>query len=354
MGTARLRVFLVTYRRPKLLRRALRSLLEQTFTDWVCELHNDAPDDESPRAVLEEIAPGDARFEYHHHETNLGPVGTFNLVFAGGPEPFASLLEDDNWWEPRLLETLVATMDSHPQASLAWSNMQLWHEQADGNWRDSGHAVWPQPEDPDTVVEFSKPEVLQAFDALHSNGAMVFRPDRFDARGVPPAAPFAIIESLRERAATGPLLFVPRVLAHFGSTRTSARNPDPAAWVQAKLLCGTSFFEHARVGRRELEEIWTARRSQLPPDTDIFFLLALTLRNPALLSPCTAADWLRFLLHSARHPGRLARALRFRTDHADVWAWLRQRTAGVRNARLTFPSKARFTGAPAAPEPTSA
>ena len=49
---ASLRIFLLTYRRPALLRRALASLLAQTFTDWTCELHNDAPDDDAPRAIL--------------------------------------------------------------------------------------------------------------------------------------------------------------------------------------------------------------------------------------------------------------------------------------------------------------
>ena len=50
-----IRVFLCTYRRPALLRRALASLLSQTYTDWTCELHNDAPDDERPRALLAEL-----------------------------------------------------------------------------------------------------------------------------------------------------------------------------------------------------------------------------------------------------------------------------------------------------------
>ena len=44
-----IRVYLLTCRRPELLRRALRSLVAQTFTDWVCEVHNDAPDDGGER-----------------------------------------------------------------------------------------------------------------------------------------------------------------------------------------------------------------------------------------------------------------------------------------------------------------
>jgi len=52
---ALIRIFLLTYRRPALLPRALNSLLSQTFTDWVCELHNDAPEDDGPSQLLNKI-----------------------------------------------------------------------------------------------------------------------------------------------------------------------------------------------------------------------------------------------------------------------------------------------------------
>ena len=45
---AKVRVYLLTYRRNHLLPRALKSLLAQSFTDWVCELHNDDPADLFP------------------------------------------------------------------------------------------------------------------------------------------------------------------------------------------------------------------------------------------------------------------------------------------------------------------
>ena len=67
---AAIRVFLLTHRRRELLRRALDSLLAQTFTDWVCELHNDAPDDDFPRRLVAEI--GDPRVSLHHHKHRLG------------------------------------------------------------------------------------------------------------------------------------------------------------------------------------------------------------------------------------------------------------------------------------------
>src|SRR5271157_3513607 len=54
---AAIRVYLLTCRRPQLLRRALCSLIAQTFADWKCELHNDAPEDDTPARVLAELTP---------------------------------------------------------------------------------------------------------------------------------------------------------------------------------------------------------------------------------------------------------------------------------------------------------
>lgn len=324
----RVRVFLCTYRRPHLLRRALTSLLAQTCTDWVCELHNDAPHDPAPRAILAELAPADSRFSYHRHDKNWGAVATFNHAYAGGPEPFASLLEDDNWWEPDFLATSLRALDIHPSASLVWANMKIWQEQPDGQWSDTGRTIWSLSSAPavSPLIEFSAPELLQAFDALHSNGAMVFRPSAFRATHVPLSLPFAIIEQARERAATGPLLLLTAPLAHFACTLTTARDADPTHWLQSKLLVAASFLQQAPVPASALAQLWAARRAQCPPDTGIFFCLALALRNPHLLRASHPRDWLRFLLGAARHPFRLLRGLRFRTDQPEAWAWFVSQT----------------------------
>src|ERR1700690_1459570 len=194
---ASIRVYLLTCRRPHLLRRALQGLLDQTCADWVCELHNDAPEDEAPERILSELAPNDGRFPYHRHDPTWGAVESFNHFFRGRTEPYASLLEDDNWWEPELLATLLSAISPHPEVSLAWANMRVWREEQDGSWSDTGGTVWPVGTAPRC---FKWPVILQAFDGLHSHGAMLFRGSG-SARGtVPSSTPLAIIEPVRERS----------------------------------------------------------------------------------------------------------------------------------------------------------
>lgn len=50
-----------TYRRPALLERCLRSLMAQTWTDWVCDVFDDDPD-QAGRTVCERL--GDPRIRY--------------------------------------------------------------------------------------------------------------------------------------------------------------------------------------------------------------------------------------------------------------------------------------------------
>jgi glycosyltransferase involved in cell wall biosynthesis len=156
---ADIRIYLLTCRRSNLLRRSLKSLLAQTFTNWVCELHNDAPEDDAPARLLEELAPGDARFTYHRHDPPWGAVASFNHCFRSGPEPYAALLEDDNWWEPPLLGTLHSALENQPRVALAWANMLLWRENEDGSWTDTGETVWPRGAEPRF---FDWPVLLQA------------------------------------------------------------------------------------------------------------------------------------------------------------------------------------------------
>src|SRR4029077_2865517 len=152
------RVYLCTYRRNHLLPRALESLLRQEFEDWVCELHNDDPSDPYPRALVRQV--GDPRITIVDHEVNLGPIGTFNLAFRDVSEPFVSILEDDNWWQPNFLAVMLELMHRYPHVRLAWANMRVWREGEDGSWTDTGKTFWERATGSPPEV-FSFPHVLQ-------------------------------------------------------------------------------------------------------------------------------------------------------------------------------------------------
>jgi hypothetical protein len=316
---ARIRIFLLTHRRPHLLQRALDSLLRQSLTDWVCELHNDAPGDDSPQRVLAEIAPEDPRIHYRPHSRNWGAVASFNHAFAGGPEPYASILEDDNWWHPEFLQRTQAALEDYPSAALAWANMRLWREETDGHWTDTGRDIWQSA--PGLAPRcFERPVALQAVDALHSNGAMVFRARLSAEALVPSQTPFDIIEPVRERLLSGSLVLVPEVLANFAIGRTTARSPEPGTWMQSQMIVAASFFLRARLSPDTASALWHRRRVLRPRSTDALLLAALCGAAPrSLLRHSRPGDWLHFLPRALRHFNVLRQGLHFRQDHAELW-----------------------------------
>ncbi len=324
-----IRVFLLTCRRPHLLPRALASLRAQTYTDWFCELHNDAPEDESPGRLLASVA--DPRFALHQHAQNLGPVATFNHAFRGGPEPFATILEDDNWWEPSFLARTLAALSSNSTANVAWANMRIWREEADGSWSDTARTIWPfSPAD--SLRRFHWPQPLQMTDAVHSNGAMLFRCPASAAATVPPTTPFAIIEPVRERLMGGDWLLLPEPLGNFALTRQSIRGTDRLLWTQSQLLVAASYLQAVPTPPAVLAGIWRQQRALRPLSTVLLFQLACAGVRPfALLRHANPADWMRFLAGALRRPVFLLRALRFRRAHAPLWLALsaaaRARTA---------------------------
>ncbi|MCC6356949.1 MAG: glycosyltransferase [Verrucomicrobiae bacterium] len=99
-----------TYRRPELLRRALRSLIDQTHRGWMAVVMDDSRDGEGEPVVRE---LGDARIEYRRNERRLGAAGNLDQAFVSGPlggGAFACVLEDDNWIERTCIAENVAAL----------------------------------------------------------------------------------------------------------------------------------------------------------------------------------------------------------------------------------------------------
>lgn len=325
------RIYLCTYRRNHLLRRALDSLLSQTFTDWVCELHNDDPSDSFPRRLAAEI--GDPRIRVVDHERNLGPTRTFNVVYGQVEEEFVSLLEDDNWWEPDFLFVMVRELRAHPQVSVAWANMRIWREEAGGGWIDTGQAIWQtDSNDGDRLFDF--PQLRQLGGALHSNGAMLVRAAHAPRYAVPDTTPFAAVEPVRERAFDHPLLFVPDLLANFSVTLQTARERDVSSWHEIQVLLHASYLRHVPLTPETLGSIWARARSGTRTTNALLLGALLRPGARAALAHARLGDWVRLLRSFIGHPVVMTRTVRRLLRRTPVEQFLDAATAErVRDAR---------------------
>lgn len=315
------RVYLPTFRRPQLLLRAVESLLRQTFQDWVCELHNDDPSDSSPEELITRI--GDRRIEVINHKQNLGATRTFNLFFKSVSEPFFSLLEDDNWWEPQFLERMIHAISSYPQVQIAWANMRIWEEQNDRSWRDTGRKVWPVERSEPRLMDWPHPRQING--ALHSNGAMLAR-SNFTYFPVPESINFAAIEPFRERSFTHPLLFVAQPLANFAVTRQTARPSDAASWMHALAVLTGTFLAEVPAQPEQVREIWAKARGG-SRSTHVLFACAAHFSDcREMLRQTNLNDWLWTCAYTLRHPARMYRVMRLFQEKREEEEFLRFHT----------------------------
>jgi glycosyltransferase involved in cell wall biosynthesis len=107
-----------TYRRPQLLERAIRSVLNQTYSHLQVCVFDNASGDETRETVLR-LAATDPRVRYFCHAENIG--GYLNFVYAMDhvETPFFSILSDDDMLLPRFYETAMQGFSDYPEAMMS-------------------------------------------------------------------------------------------------------------------------------------------------------------------------------------------------------------------------------------------
>lgn len=317
---ATFRISVVTYRRPELLRRALRSLIAQSRSDWVAEVYNDDPSDERPAAVIREIA--DERIKLSLPCVRRGGVANFNQAFRPGPEPFGSLLEDDNWWEPEFLEIMHTHLTRHPEASVACCNERIWTEHADGSWENTGVDIWPAS---DEVRVHGYSLIRSCLRPLVCNSALLFRAHNSSDWLIPDSTPIDISEHLRERVIPHPFITVDYPLANFADTLTTNRDTEGTSWpVSQMIVIGSVFAVIPDSLKIPLADcLHQAARKIGPWQTSSLVETGCFIPEArALFTQATLAEKARTAVRLVRRP-RLARALKTaRSSQRELWDFL--------------------------------
>jgi hypothetical protein len=99
-----------TYRRPRLVVRAIESVLAQTFPDLLVCVYDNASGDET-EDVVRAIAARDGRVRYHRHERNIGAAANYNFGLLRVEAPLFSMLGDDDYLLPHFYEDAVAALE---------------------------------------------------------------------------------------------------------------------------------------------------------------------------------------------------------------------------------------------------
>jgi glycosyltransferase involved in cell wall biosynthesis len=110
-----------TYRRPHMLKRAVRSILNQTYPNLRVAVFDNASGDETGEVVAQ-LMRADSRVTYHCHPQNVGMINNFNYAMQHVETPYFSLLSDDDMALPHFYETVLAGFERYPDALLSAGN----------------------------------------------------------------------------------------------------------------------------------------------------------------------------------------------------------------------------------------
>lgn len=106
------------YNGAKCMRRALDSLLEQTYTNFVLIISDNASTDGTDE-ICGEYAGRDSRIKYIRHEQNLGAAANYNFLMDAIETKYFFFAPHDDEWLKDWVGGAVQTLEDSPEASIA-------------------------------------------------------------------------------------------------------------------------------------------------------------------------------------------------------------------------------------------
>ena len=137
-----------TYKRPYLLKRALTSILNQTYPNFQVHICDNASNDETEKIAREFTS--DSRIFYHRHENNIGMIQNYKFGFQLIKTPYFSFLSDDDYFLPIFYETAINNLKHNLDAACVACNVNVVDENETtlfstlSNWPESGYLKNPE------------------------------------------------------------------------------------------------------------------------------------------------------------------------------------------------------------------
>lgn len=161
-------VILPTCNGAKYIKRALESVLSQTYQNIEMVIINDGSTDETPE-IISQLAQKDPRIVISTNETNIGFVKSLNKGIREAKGKYISRIDDDDFWcDPRKLDKQVDFLEDRPDYVLIGSGMI----KIDDKNREIARYLFPEKD------EDIRKSIL--IDNLFSHGTVLFRRDTLE------------------------------------------------------------------------------------------------------------------------------------------------------------------------------
>jgi glycosyltransferase involved in cell wall biosynthesis len=108
-------VVMLTYNRPRLIGRAIQSVLDQDFQSWELLVVHDGPNRET-EAVMAEWTTKESRIRYLRRIQRGNIANATNYAIAHARGSYIAILDDDDFWStPRKLSLQIEFLRTHPE-----------------------------------------------------------------------------------------------------------------------------------------------------------------------------------------------------------------------------------------------
>lgn len=121
-------VVLIFLNGERFIEEAVRSVFDQTLTDWELILVDDGSTDRSTQ-IARDLATSDTRIRYveHRNHQNRGMAASRNFGVVNGSAPYVAFLDADDVWAPTKLAEQVDLLERMPDVAMVNGAICFWH-----------------------------------------------------------------------------------------------------------------------------------------------------------------------------------------------------------------------------------
>jgi glycosyltransferase involved in cell wall biosynthesis len=117
-------VIIPLYNKEKYIENAIKSIINQTFTDFELLIINDCSTDKSVEIASAFVSK---KVQIIHHEKNSGLAGTRNTGIKKATSNYVTFLDADDLWKPHFLEKIFHLIQNFPEARIFGTNYEeIW------------------------------------------------------------------------------------------------------------------------------------------------------------------------------------------------------------------------------------
>lgn len=234
---ARLSVCIPTWNGAETIERALASLLAQDMVELEIVVSDDASTDDTLARIL---AVEDPRIRVVDHAERAGIVGNWNRALREARAPCVALFGQDDEVDPDWASTMLAMLDAHPDAAMAFCRRRFVYDSPEAEeqlsdffsvryraWLDAFYAGISERVETETMVRAAMVHDFE-INLIGEPAFVIYRHDHASIRGGydPRMNQMIDWEFCLRMVASGPILHCARELGsfHLRASGTSADN----------------------------------------------------------------------------------------------------------------------------------